>query len=96
MPALLAVDVGLVTDGGSEYCVQIYAGQVQKILLVAAGNGVEGLVREGHGVEEGVHGALQQFHEGFLHGVLVGAAQHAVLQNVENAGAVFGDGLEGD
>ena len=96
VPALLAEDVGISQDPGSKDRVQIHGGQIQEILLVTAGNGVHGLVGEGHGIEEGIHGALQQLHEGLLHGILVRAAQDAVLQNVENAGAVFGDGLEGD
>jgi hypothetical protein len=96
MPALLTIDVGLVEDGRSENGIQIYAGQIQKVLLVAAGYGIDGLIGEGHGVEEGIHGALQQFHKRLLHRVLIRAAEHGMLQNMEYAGVILRNGFEAD
>ena len=41
-----------------------------------------------------MQGAFQQLHKGLLHRVFVTAVEHGVLQNVENAGAVTGDGAK--
>ena len=80
---------------GSKDGIQIYAHQVEKILLVPAGNGVHGFIGKGDGVQKGVHGALHQVHKGLFHRVFFRTAQHTVLQNVEHARIVLGQGLEG-
>ena len=96
VPALLHEDLGLFVDGGAEHRVQIDLHQVVEIFVVAAAYRVDRLVRVGHGVQEGLHGALQQIHEGLPDGETPGAVEHAVLQNVEYAGVVLRQGLEGD
>ena len=95
-PALLPEDLALVVNGRVQHRVQIDVHQVEEIPVVPAGDGVHRLVRVGHGVEECLDGALQQLHEGLLHRVLVGPAEHRVLQNVEHTGGVLRQRLEGD
>ena len=96
VPALLHEDLGLFVDGGAEHRVQVDLHQVVEIPVVAAAYGVHRLVRVGHGVQEGLHGALQQIHEGLPDGEALGAVEHAVLEDVENAGVVLRQGLEGN
>ena len=88
VPALLLKNGGLGIDGRVEHCVQVHVHQVVQILLVGGGNGVDGLVGVGHGVEERLHGALDQVHERFLDGELGRSAQHRVLKNMEHAGGI--------
>lgn len=81
-------------DKGSDSCItrgsalQAEAG-VQADLQVGRGNWVAGAVRVCESVQESIQGALHQFHKGLLDGILLAAAQHAVLQDVGNALAVF-------
>ena len=96
VPALLVEDLRLLINGRAEHCIQIHPHQIQEILVIPAGNGVAGLVREGHGVEEGVHGVLHQLHEGLLHRIFLRTAEDGMLQNVEHAGAVLRQGGEGN
>ena len=96
VPAFLVENFRFGIDQRTEHRIQVHPHQIDKILVVAAADGVHGLVLEGQGVEEGVHGTFQQLHKGLFHGILVRAAQHAVLQNVEHAGVVPGQGFEGD
>ena len=96
VPALLHEDLGLFVDGGAEHRVQVDLHQVVEIPIVAAAYGVHRLVRVGHGVQEGLHGALQQIHEGLPDREALGAVEHAVLEDVENAGVVLRQGLEGN
>ncbi len=79
-----------------EHRVQIDPHQVVQVPLIPAGDGVDRLVRVGHGVEEGVQGAFHQFHKGLPHGVVGGTAEHRVLQDVEDAGVVPGPGGKTD
>ena len=96
VPALLT-EGGRVGDAeGVENGVQIDVHQIEKVLLIPGTDGVHGLIREGHGVEEGLKRALQQLHKGLLHGVLLRAAEDGVLQNVEDAGVILRDGLKCD
>ena len=96
MPALLIKDVGIGEELRGEDSVKVYSGEVQEILSVAAGYRIDGLVIEGHGVQEGVHGSLEQIHERLLDRVFFRSAEDRVLQDVEHAGAVFRDSLESD
>ena len=88
VPALLLKNGGLGIDGRVEHRVQVHVHQVVQILLVGGGNGVDGLVGVGHGVEERLHGALDQVHERLLDGKLGRSAQHRVLKNMEHAGGI--------
>ena len=88
VPALLLKNGGLGIDGRVEHRVQIHVHQVVQILLVGGGNGVDGLVGVGHGVEERLHGALDQVDKWLLDGKLGRSAQHRVLKNMEHAGGI--------
>ena len=88
VPALLLKNGGLGIDGRVEHRVQIHVHQVVQILLVGGGNGVDGLVGVGHGVEERLHGALDQVDKRLLDGKLGRSAQHRVLKNMEHAGGI--------
>ena len=88
VPALLLKNGGLGIDGRVEHRVQVHVHQVVQILLVGGGNGVDGLVGVGHGVEERLHGALDQIDEWLLDGELGRSAQHRVLKNMEHAGGI--------
>ena len=50
MPALLMEDFRLGVDKRAENSVEIYARKVHKVLIVAAANGINGLIRIGHRV----------------------------------------------
>ena len=54
MPALLHEDFLIIIDGRIENRIQIHIHQVVKILIVAACHRVHGLIRVGHGIEEGI------------------------------------------
>ena len=86
VPAFLAENALVGIDCGPEHCVQVHLGQVQEVLLIFGRHRVHGLVREGHGVEECGHGALEEVQEGLLHREVLGPLQHRVLQYVKNAG----------
>ena len=88
VPALLLKNGGLGIDGRVEHRVQVHVHQVVQILLVGGGNGVDGLVGVGHGVEERLHGALDQVDKRLLDGKLGRSAQHRVLKNMEHAGGI--------
>jgi len=66
MPALLTQGVFVLVEGRIEHSVQIYVHQVMEILIVAAGNGIHGLIREGHSVQKGVQRTLNEVYEGLL------------------------------
>lgn len=88
VPALLLKNGGLGIDGRVEHRVQVHVHQVVQVLLVGGGNGVDGLVGVGHGVEERLHGALDQIDKRLLDGELGRSAQHRVLKNMEHAGGI--------
>ena len=88
MPALLLKNGGLGIDVRVEHRVQVHVHQVVQVLLVGGGNGVDGLVGVGHGVEERLHGALDQVDKRLLDGKLGRPAQHRVLKNMEHAGGI--------
>ena len=88
VPALLLKNGGLGIDGRVEHRVQVHVHQVVQILLVGGGNGVDGFVGVGHGVEERLHGALDQVDKRLLDGELGRSAQHRVLKNMEHAGGI--------
>ena len=93
-PALLPEDPGVGGGPGVEHRVHVDVHQVAEVLPVPAGHGVDRFVRVGHGVEEGLQGAFQQLHKRLLHRIFLTAVQHRMLQNVENAGGIGGDGAE--
>ncbi len=88
VPALLLKNGWLGIDGRVEHRVQVHVHQVVQILLVGGGNGVDGLVGVGHGVEERLHGAFNQVHERLLDGEFGRSAQYRVLKNMKHAGGI--------
>ena len=88
VPALLLKNGGLGVYGRVEHRVQVHVHQVVQVLLVGGGNGVDGLVGVGHGVEERLHGALDQVDKRLLDGKLGRPAQYRVLKNMEHAGGI--------
>ena len=88
VPALLLKNGGLGIDGRVEHRVQVHVHQVVQILLVGGGDGVDGLVGVGHGVEKRLHGALDQVDKRLLDGELSRSAQHRMLKNMEHAGGI--------
>ena len=96
MPALLLEDLPTGVDIGVEHRVHVHVHEVEQVLLVGAAHGVHGLVREGQGVQEGLHTGAQQVHEGLLDREFLRAAQHRMLQDVKHAGVVDRRGFEGD
>ena len=79
-----------------QHGVHIDVHEVEQVLLVGGGHRVHGLVGEGQGVEERLHRGLEQVDEGLLDRVAVAAAEHRVLEDVEDAGVVGRRRLEGD
>ena len=69
VPAFLAEAV--LGDARVEDGVEVDVDEVVEVLQIGAGHGVAGLVGEGEGVEEGLQGALEEVHEGFLHRILL-------------------------
>ena len=63
-------------------------------LEVGGGDGVACAVRVGEGVDEGVEGALDELDEGLLDGVLLGAVEDRVFEDVRDAGRVLDGGAE--
>ena len=88
VPTLLLKNGGLGIDGRVEHRVQVHVHQVVQVLLVGGGNRIDGLVGVGHGVEERLHGALDQVDKRLLDGKLGRSAQHRVLKNMEHAGGI--------
>jgi len=68
-----------------EHGIAVHIGDVEKVLFVHAGAGVDGLVRVCHGVEKRRQACLEKLDKRVLHRVFPRAAQHCVLQNVREA-----------
>ena len=96
VPALLLEHRRVHHSQRAEHRVQVNVHQVAEIGLVGGSKGVDRLIREGHRIEEGSHAAFEQLHEGGADRVFFAARQHGVLQNVEHAGVIGGEGAEAD
>ena len=94
VPAFLLEHRALVVDGRLEHRVQVHLHEILEVLGVGGRHRVHGLVGERHGVQERLHGRLQQVDEGLLDGEPLRAAQHRVLQNVEDARVIGSGRLE--
>ena len=88
MPALLAENLFPGVDIGSKDRIHIHVHKVLEVPVVAACHGIYGLVRIGHGVEEGVQRTLCQLYEGILCGKKLGAAEHRMLHDMGNSGGI--------
>ena len=96
MPALLAEDLRLVVDGGTEDGVKVNTDKIHEVRFIPAADGIHGLVLECQGIEKSVQGAFHKLHERLLHGIAGGTAEHGMLEDMENAGVVLGQGGKGD
>jgi hypothetical protein len=84
MPAFLPERVR--GDPRIENGVKIDIDQIVKVPEILARDRIAGLIRKGHGIEEGVQRALHELDEWFLDRVLARAAKHGVLEDVSDAG----------
>ena len=57
---------------------------------------VQGLIGIGTGIQIHRHGGFHQIDEGLLQGIFFGSVEAGMLENMENAGVVLGDGAERD
>mmetsp|Transcript_23071 Transcript_23071/g.68051 ORF Transcript_23071/g.68051 Transcript_23071/m.68051 type:complete len:826 (-) Transcript_23071:987-3464(-) len=96
MPPLLGVDHGIGGGARMKDGVGVHVHQVVKILGILGRHDVARAIGVREGVQEGLEGSLEELHERILGGVLAGAAQHRMLQDVRHAGGVGGGGAEGD
>mmetsp|Transcript_47425 Transcript_47425/g.153933 ORF Transcript_47425/g.153933 Transcript_47425/m.153933 type:complete len:580 (+) Transcript_47425:1475-3214(+) len=69
--------------------VEIHRDEVEKVLLVLAGDRVHCPVRAGHRIQKGLERALEELDEGLLQRVSPRAAQHRVLEDVRHARVVL-------
>ena len=88
-PSLLAEDLFFFVNIRIKNSIQVHMHQILEILIVAACNRIAGFIRIGHCIEKCIKRTLYQLHKRIFQRKLPGTAQHAVLQNVGYAGAVF-------
>ena len=69
-----------------EYRVTVHLHQVEQIAGHGAARRVDGLVRIGHRIHEGVEAAFDEPDQRVLDPEALRAAEHRVLQNMGNAG----------
>ena len=96
MPAFLTKNLLFFINIRVEYCIHINMHQVLEILVIAACHRITGLVRVGHGIQEGIQRALYQLHKWILQRKLAGAAQNTMFQNMWNTSAVLRRGTKGN
>ncbi len=87
---------GVLRDQREEHRVEIDVDEIVEVLEVLAGDRIGGLVRKGHGVEEGVHRALDQLDERLLDRIFARPAEHRMLEDMRDARRILGRRLEGD
>ena len=96
IPSFLAENLLFLINIRVKNSVQIHMHQVLEILVIAACHRITGLVRIGHGIQEGIQRALYQLYKWILQRKLAGTAQNAVFQNMRNTGAVLRRGTKGN
>ena len=79
-----------------QHGVEVDVHQVEQILLVSARDRIHRLVGEGERVQKRLHRAFEEVDERLLHRELARAVENRMLQDVEDAGVVFGRRLERD
>ena len=89
MPALLIENIRVGEDARAEYRIEIYLHEIEIILLHAARDRIESLIRICHSVEECVHRRLEKLDERLLDRIFVRAAEHRVLKYVEDTSIVL-------
>ncbi len=78
----------MLIDRGMKDRVHIDVHEVFEILPVRARDGIDRLVGIGHGIQEGIDGALRKLYEGILHGILLRTAEHGMLDDMGHAGGI--------
>mmetsp|Transcript_17361 Transcript_17361/g.37781 ORF Transcript_17361/g.37781 Transcript_17361/m.37781 type:complete len:233 (+) Transcript_17361:144-842(+) len=96
MPPLLRMHHGIANRPRMEHGVRVHIDQIVKILGILRCHDVTRPVRIRERVQKRLKRPLQQLHERILRRVLATAAQHAVFEDVGNAGAVLRGSAEGD
>ena len=96
MPSLLKEYLWLPVNSRVENAVQIYVHQILKILVIAAGNRVYGLIRIRHGIQKCVQRTFYQFHKGVLDRKLIRTFQYTVFQYMGKSRTVIGRCTETD
>ena len=72
-----------------EHGIQIDIHQIPEVLIIAACHREHGLVRIGHGIQEGIHGSLDQLYKRILGRILLRTAQDRVFYDVRDTGGVL-------
>ena len=96
MPTFLHQDLFVLQHIREKDGIQVDIHQIFEVGRITAGDGIHGLIGEGHGVEEGIERAFDQFDEGFLQREFPGAAKNRVLADMGHTGAVRRRRTEGN
>ena len=88
MPAFLHEDLFILEHVREKDGIKVDVHEVLEIRCIAAGHRIHRLIREGHGIEEGIEGPFDEFDEGFLEGELAGAAKRRMFADMGHARAV--------
>ena len=89
VPAFLAENLFFFVNIRIEHGIQIHMHQILEVLVIAAGYRITGLVRVGHGVQEGIQRPLYQFDKRIFQGEIPRSAQDAVLRDMGHAGGIL-------
>ena len=82
MPAFLHENLRILQAVWIKYGVKIDIHKVMKILIIATGHRIHGLIRPGNSIQEGIERPLYQFNKWFLQRELSGAAQGGMFHNM--------------
>ena len=96
MPALLTENILFFVNIWIKNRIQVDMHEVFEILLIAACDRIDCLVRIGHSVEEGVERTLGELDERILDREVPGAAEHCVFNDMRDTGGVLRRRAEGN
>ena len=96
VPALLLEGEGTLHAERMQDGVHVDVDEVEEVRRIARTDGIHRRIRAREGVEERRERTLQQVDERLLHGILFGAAEHGVLDDVRHARVVGGQRPEPD
>ena len=96
MPALLKEDLFPFVNIRIKDRIQINIHQILEILIVAAGNGIHGLIRIRHGIQKRVQGTFYQLYKRILGRIFAASAENAVLHDMGRSLAVYRSRTECD
>ena len=77
-----------------QYGIQIDIHQIQEVLVIPAGNRVDGFIGIGHRIQEGLKRALKQIHERFPHRILSRSVQYGMFTDMKDTAVIFRNGFE--